>query len=179
MSGRTSLSTRTGTYSRLTRSMTPLSEYVVSSITWHQWHQTAEIESRIGLSSLVARSKAASDQGCQLISPARLGRGEKWNSALTQPSLRRAGRPTRPGRGPTGFPPPSRGRVRERGSRPHRVHGAVAPSDLQSLADGPCDEALGLAGGLLDARALRQPGRDGRRGGAAGAVRVPGGHPRA
>ena len=32
-------------------SMTPASEYEVSSITWHQWHHTAEIESRIGLSS--------------------------------------------------------------------------------------------------------------------------------
>src|SRR6266851_4929852 len=80
MSGRTSLSTRTGTYSRLIRSMIPGCEYVVSSMTWHQWHQTAEMESRMGRLVCLAFSKAASDQGCQLISAARFGRGEKWNS---------------------------------------------------------------------------------------------------
>src|SRR5713226_3463848 len=82
MSGRRSLSTRIGTYSRLMRSMTPELEYVVSSMTWHQWHHTAEIESRIGRSSLPASAKASSDQLCQPISAARLGRGEKWNSGL-------------------------------------------------------------------------------------------------
>src|ERR1700674_5591053 len=80
MSGRTSLSTRIGTYSRLMRSMIPGCEYVVSSITWHQWHQTAEMESRMGRLLFFASSKAPSDQRCQLISAARLGRGEKWNS---------------------------------------------------------------------------------------------------
>src|SRR5438105_9543111 len=68
-------------------------------MTWHQWHQTAEIESRIGLSSLLARSKASSDQGCQLISLARLGRGEKWNSVLTRSSVRRGWRAAKTGRG--------------------------------------------------------------------------------
>src|SRR6266851_6337752 len=81
MSGRTSLSTRTGTYSRLIRSITPACEYVVSSITWHQWHQTAEMESRMGRPVCLASSKASCDHGCQLISEARFGRGEKWNSA--------------------------------------------------------------------------------------------------
>src|SRR5262249_39465999 len=82
MSGRTSLSTRTGTYSRLMSSITPSLEDVVSSITWHQCHQTAEIESRIGLSARRASSKAASDHVRQPTSCARLGRGEKWNSAV-------------------------------------------------------------------------------------------------
>src|ERR1700682_1269235 len=81
MSGLASLSTRMGTYSRLIRSMTPGCEYVVSSITWHQWHHTAEMERRIGRPDCLASSKATADQGCQLISAARLGRGEKWNSS--------------------------------------------------------------------------------------------------
>src|SRR6202158_1363064 len=83
MSGRTSLSTRTGTYSRLIRSMIPGCEYVVSSMTWHQWHQTAEMESRIGREVAFASSKAPGDQGSQLIAAARFGRGEKWNSSAS------------------------------------------------------------------------------------------------
>src|SRR5256885_477565 len=83
MSGRTSLSTRIGKYSLLTMSMTPWFEYVVSSMTWHQWHQTAEMESRMGRSSAFASSKEACDQGLHLISSARFGRGEKWNSAAS------------------------------------------------------------------------------------------------
>src|SRR6266851_152419 len=83
MSGRTSLSTRIGTYSRLMRSMIPGCEYVVSSITWHQWHQTAEMESRIGRVVSFASSKAPADHGRQLISAARFGRGEKWNSPVS------------------------------------------------------------------------------------------------
>src|ERR1700682_1215498 len=79
MSGRTSLSTRMGTYSRLIRSMIPGCEYVVSSITWHQWHHTAEMERRMGRPLCFASSNACGDQRCQLISAARLGRGEKWN----------------------------------------------------------------------------------------------------
>src|SRR5260370_16946671 len=80
MSGRTSLSTRIGTYSRLMRSMIPACEYVVSSITWHQWHQTAEMERRIGRELSFASSKAAADHGRQLISAPRFGPGENWNS---------------------------------------------------------------------------------------------------
>src|ERR1700716_3092589 len=80
MSGLTSLSTRMGTYSRLIRSMIPGCEYVVSSITWHQWHHTAEMERRMGRPVCFASSNAVSDQWRQLISAARLGRGEKWNS---------------------------------------------------------------------------------------------------
>src|SRR2546430_11459976 len=53
-------------------------------MTWHQWHQTAEIDSRMGLSSAAATANASSDQGCHPISAARFGRGEKWNS-LTGP----------------------------------------------------------------------------------------------
>src|SRR5579884_545764 len=71
-----------GTYSRLTRSITRWSEYVVSSITWHQWHQTAEIARRIGLSSACAWAKVAASQGRQAISCARFGRGEKWRSCI-------------------------------------------------------------------------------------------------
>src|SRR5665213_1520820 len=89
MSGPTSLSTRIGRYSRLMRSITPACEYVVSSMTWHQWHHTAEMESRIGRFSSLASSKALSDQVRHLISAARLGRGEKWNSP--SPSLIRQG----------------------------------------------------------------------------------------
>src|ERR1700676_4503954 len=83
MSGRTSLSTRTGTYSRLMRSMIPACEEVVSSITGRQWRQTAEIESRIGREVSLASSNARADHGRQLISAARLGRGEKWNSLIS------------------------------------------------------------------------------------------------
>src|SRR5690348_1232576 len=56
-------------------------EYVVSSMTWHQWHHTAEMESRMGLPLSRASSNACFDQGCHLISDARFGRGEKWNSS--------------------------------------------------------------------------------------------------
>src|ERR1700694_2745462 len=49
-------------------------------MTWHQWHQTAEMDSRIGRPASLVSSKALADQGCQLISAARLGRGEKWKS---------------------------------------------------------------------------------------------------
>src|SRR5438309_9725156 len=51
-------------------------------MTWHQWHQTAEMLSRIGLSLVRASSKAAASQGRQLISAARFGRGEKWKSLM-------------------------------------------------------------------------------------------------
>src|SRR5258708_3084592 len=51
-------------------------------MTWHQWHHTADIESRMGRSSLPASAKASSDHPRHLISCARLGRGEKWNSGL-------------------------------------------------------------------------------------------------
>src|SRR2546429_2933076 len=53
--------------------------------------------SRIGRSWALARSNASADHGRQSISAARLGRGEKWNSAdasLTGSRLR-GGRPTR------------------------------------------------------------------------------------
>src|SRR3990170_494184 len=40
--------------------MTPGSEYDVSSMTWHQWHQTAESERRTGLSSVFASANASS-----------------------------------------------------------------------------------------------------------------------
>src|SRR5207249_11716139 len=60
--------------------MTPGCEYVVSSMTWHQWHHTAEMDSRMGRSVRRASSNAASDHGRQPISAARFARGEKWNS---------------------------------------------------------------------------------------------------
>src|SRR6267378_2544030 len=34
-------------------------------MTWHQWHQTAPISRRMGLSSDLARSNAASPHSCQ------------------------------------------------------------------------------------------------------------------
>src|SRR5438093_7256110 len=60
--------------------MTSGSEYVVSSITWHQWHQTAEIPSSTGRRVSVASLKAALPHSRQRMSPARFGRGEKRNS---------------------------------------------------------------------------------------------------
>src|SRR5207249_5055888 len=39
--------------------------YDSPSITWHQWHHTAPMSSKIGLSSPRARASAASPQGCQ------------------------------------------------------------------------------------------------------------------
>src|SRR3977135_329673 len=71
------------------RSITPAWEYVVSSMTWHQWHHTAEMDRRMGRPLAFASSKAFADQGFQLISAARLGRGEKWNSS--PPSFTRQG----------------------------------------------------------------------------------------
>src|SRR3990172_6414254 len=59
--------------------MTPGSEYEVSSMTWHQWHQTAESARRTGLSWAFASANASSPHWCHSISWARLGRGEKWN----------------------------------------------------------------------------------------------------
>ena len=63
----------------LMKLMTPSSEYEVSSMTWHQWHQTAESERRTGLPVSFASRKASSPQSRHWISCARLGRGEKWN----------------------------------------------------------------------------------------------------
>src|SRR3990170_7358571 len=63
----------------LTKPMTPSSEYDVSSITWHQWHQTAESERRTGFPLSFASRNACSPQSRHCISCARLGRGEKWN----------------------------------------------------------------------------------------------------
>src|SRR5579884_1762605 len=67
--------------------MTASSEYDVSSITWHQWHHTAEIESRIGLSSRRARSNASCPHSSQPISCARFGRGAKCMSTIQTPLL--------------------------------------------------------------------------------------------
>src|SRR5258707_162502 len=58
-------------------------------MTWHQWHQTAEIDRRMGRSRVAASPKAFSDHGRHLISLARLCRGEKWNSLPAS----RGGRP--------------------------------------------------------------------------------------
>src|SRR5205809_6838158 len=66
----------------LTKLITPSSEYDVSSITWHQWHHTAESESSTGLPVSFASRKASSPHSRHLISCARLARGEKWNSVL-------------------------------------------------------------------------------------------------
>src|ERR1019366_7632504 len=41
--------------------------YVVSSMTWHQWHHTASRSSRMNLFSRLAWSNMASDQGCHSI----------------------------------------------------------------------------------------------------------------
>src|SRR2546426_12627854 len=62
-----------------TKLITPSSEYDVSSITWHQWHHTAESESSTGLPVSFDSRNASSPHSRHLISCARLGRGEKWN----------------------------------------------------------------------------------------------------
>ena len=54
-------------------------------MTWHQWHHTADMESRMGLSSAWAFSKAASSHSCQFISLALLGLGEKRIPLTTFP----------------------------------------------------------------------------------------------
>ena len=50
--------------------------YVVSSMTWHQWHQTASRSMITNLCSFFAAAKAASDQGCQAIASAARARPE-------------------------------------------------------------------------------------------------------
>ena len=54
---------------------------MVSSITWHQWHHTADIDSRTSFPCSSARTKASAPHGLQSISRALLGRGLKRNSA--------------------------------------------------------------------------------------------------
>src|SRR5580658_1387892 len=46
------------------------SRYVVSSMTWHQWHQTASRSMITNLCSFFAAAKAASDHGCHEIASA-------------------------------------------------------------------------------------------------------------
>src|ERR1700761_6156622 len=41
------------------------SSYDSRSITWHQWHHTAPISSRMGLSSPAARANASTPHSCQ------------------------------------------------------------------------------------------------------------------
>src|SRR5438445_3050081 len=53
------------TKSALRSSATPASSYDSPSMTWHQWHHTAPMSSRMGLSSVRARANAASPHGCQ------------------------------------------------------------------------------------------------------------------
>src|SRR5207245_10521486 len=55
------------TKSRLRSSATLESSYDSPSMTWHQWHHTAPMSSRMGLSSVRARANAASPHGCQCI----------------------------------------------------------------------------------------------------------------
>src|SRR5579863_560899 len=62
--------------------ITSSDEYVVSSMTWHQWHQTADIAKSTGLFSARASWNAASPHSRQRISAARFGRGEKWKSLM-------------------------------------------------------------------------------------------------
>src|SRR5207253_7414649 len=53
------------TKSALRSSATRASSYDSPSMTWHQWHHTAPMSSRMGLSSVRARANAASPHGCQ------------------------------------------------------------------------------------------------------------------
>src|SRR3990172_1791126 len=74
--------------------MTPGSEYDVSSMTWHQWHQTAESARRTGLSWVFASANASLPHWRQWTSWARFGRGEKWNGVS---DLAISGRPFQSG----------------------------------------------------------------------------------
>src|SRR3990172_2504961 len=56
------------------KEITPSWEYEVSSMTWHQWHQTAERERRMGLPPSLASPKASAPHSRQRMSAARLGR---------------------------------------------------------------------------------------------------------
>src|SRR4030042_2291280 len=58
-------------------------------MTWHQWHQTAERERRMGLSWACASWNAWGPQWRQWISWARLGRGEKWKRACSSVMMAR------------------------------------------------------------------------------------------
>src|SRR6266853_1207762 len=57
-------------YRSPSRRATSGSRYVISSITWHQWHQTATRSSSTSFFSAFARSKTLSDHGCQSIAGA-------------------------------------------------------------------------------------------------------------
>jgi hypothetical protein len=49
-------------------------------MTWHQWHQTADIDKSTGFFSRFAFSNASADHSFQSISPALFARGEKRNA---------------------------------------------------------------------------------------------------
>src|SRR5277367_4720547 len=67
MSGRSSVSTFTGTKSLFSRAATCASAYVVSSITWHQWHHTAPMSIMIGRFSDRASASVCGLHGCHRI----------------------------------------------------------------------------------------------------------------
>src|SRR5205814_4849698 len=67
MSGRSSRSTLIATNRSFTSCATSGSSYDSRSITWHQWHHTAPMSSRIGLFSRLASSNASSPHSCQRI----------------------------------------------------------------------------------------------------------------
>src|SRR3989338_5462610 len=67
ISGFLSMYTFIGTKSLLIISAISLSEYDVSSMTWHQWHQTAVKSSKMGLSSFFAFSKDSLPHSSHLI----------------------------------------------------------------------------------------------------------------
>src|SRR4029453_1796841 len=69
MSGRRSVSTRTGTNRASISAATAGSAYVVPSISWHARHHAAVIESRTGLPSREARANAAASQGSHSTMP--------------------------------------------------------------------------------------------------------------
>ena len=68
-SGLLSVSTRIGTNFLFSASTIDGSEYDVSSMTWHQWHQDPLISSRIGLPSARAFSKLSLVQSSHWIFP--------------------------------------------------------------------------------------------------------------
>src|SRR5262245_12696640 len=78
MSGRRSVSTRTGTNRSPINAATSGSAYVVRSISWHARHHAAVIDSSTGLASRAARSNASACQGSHSTMPrlcVRRGRG--------------------------------------------------------------------------------------------------------
>src|SRR5260370_995151 len=89
------------TKSRLRISAILESSYDSPSMTWHQWHHTAPMSSRIGLCSVCARANAASPHGSQWtgwcaadLRQADGSEASRFNSSISRPVLPESSAPT-------------------------------------------------------------------------------------